>query len=114
MTQEQLAELLDISKRQLQNYELGETIPWKHFQPLTRIFDRPLEWFLYGAESEADAREQRLVEAIEQVQGLVAKVDELIDIARELRGDPTQDRGEDPAPPAEPRSSHRETRRKRA
>ena len=38
MTQEQLAELLNISTRSVQDYEAGITIPWKHFQQMTDIF----------------------------------------------------------------------------
>lgn len=50
MTQPELAEALDVSTRSLQDYEAGTTIPWKHFQALSKIFDRPLEWFLHGQE----------------------------------------------------------------
>lgn len=48
MTQETLAEALDLSVRQLQNIEAGASIPWKHFSRLEVIFDRDLSWFLHG------------------------------------------------------------------
>lgn len=52
MTQPQLAELLDLSLRQVQNIEAGETIPYKYFQRLEEIFpERSLGWFLHGEES---------------------------------------------------------------
>ena len=51
MLQEELAELLDVSKRSVQDYEAGVRIPWKHFQQLEVIFKRSLEWFLHGDEA---------------------------------------------------------------
>lgn len=72
MTQEDLAEALNVSKRSLQAYEAGTTIPWKHFKRLEQIFDRRLDWFIRGEEP---ARAQQgvddaLVELSEQVQGM--------------------------------------------
>lgn len=55
MTQPDLAEALNISTRSLQDYEAGVTIPWKHFQMLSSIFDRPLAWFIHGEEPETQA-----------------------------------------------------------
>ena len=68
MTQEQLAELLNISTRSLQDYEAGVTVPWRHLQTLETIFRRPLGWFLHGA---GDRRE-------------VGAPDELVAAVREL------------------------------
>ena len=48
MTQNQLADLLDVSARSVQDYERGLTVPWRHFQRLEEIFGRPLGWFLHG------------------------------------------------------------------
>lgn len=48
MTQAQLAELLNVSLRSVQDYERGSTVPWKHFSRLEEIFTRPLGWFLHG------------------------------------------------------------------
>ncbi len=53
ITQEDLADALDVSKRSLQDYEAGVTIPWKHFTKLTAITGRQLEWFLHGDEPAA-------------------------------------------------------------
>lgn len=72
MTQEQLAELLDVSTRSVQDYERGETIPWKHFKRLETIFQRDLDWFLHG-------------EPIERVDPEIAVLTEKIDgLARQL------------------------------
>lgn len=52
MTQEELAELLNVSKRSVQDYEAGTTVPWKYFQLLEEVFKRPLSWFLHGEEEQ--------------------------------------------------------------
>lgn len=51
MTQEQLAEISSFSKRSLQNYETGVTIPYRHLRELARLLRRREEWFLYGNEA---------------------------------------------------------------
>lgn len=55
LTQEQLAELASFSKRSLQDFEGGVTIPYKHLRELSRLLGRPTEWFLYGANQEPPA-----------------------------------------------------------
>lgn len=84
MTQHDLAEALDVSQRQLQNYEAGETIPWKHFARLEQIFGRPLTWFLHGEGNQEtatppDAEElrQRLDDQQGAIEALTAAVDSL-------------------------------------
>lgn len=48
LTQEQVAEMSTVSKRSLQDYEGGVTIPYRHFRELSSIYDREVEWFLHG------------------------------------------------------------------
>ena len=55
MSQEELAALATFSKRSLQDYETGVTIPYKHLRELGRLLARSPEWFLYGDDSEDDA-----------------------------------------------------------
>ena len=50
MTQIQLAELLNVSARSVQDYEHGVTVPWRFFERLEEITGRPLRWFLHGDE----------------------------------------------------------------
>lgn len=76
MTQETLAEALDLSVRQLQNIEAGASIPWKHFSRLEVIFEKPLAWFLHGEEP---ARENAATMAdlsvrLEALEGRVAEL----------------------------------------
>lgn len=48
MTQEQVAEIATFSKRSLQDYEGGVTIPYRHLREIGQLLDRPVEWFLHG------------------------------------------------------------------
>lgn len=56
MTQEDLADLAaGFSKRSLQDYEAGVTIPYKHLHELSRLLKKPEEWFLYGDDEQEAA-----------------------------------------------------------
>jgi transcriptional regulator with XRE-family HTH domain len=48
MTQKQLAELLNVSDRSVQDFEHGVRVPWRYFQRLEEITGRSLRWFLHG------------------------------------------------------------------
>jgi len=48
LTQEQVADLATFSKRSLQDYEYGVTIPYRHMREIAGILGRPVEWFLHG------------------------------------------------------------------
>ena len=51
MTQQELADLLGLSERSVQDYERGVTVPYKHFDRLAQIFPgRSAEWFRLGDE----------------------------------------------------------------
>lgn len=75
LTQEALAEMASFSKRSLQDYEAGNTIPYHHFRELGRLLNKPPEWFLYGDETLGSLDEQRLREIIrEEVEAALAQV----------------------------------------
>ena len=81
MTQPQLAGLLDLSVRQVQNIEAGAVIPWKYFQRLGEIFPgRTLGWFLHGEPE--PVQESGYPEVLERLQTLQATVDELVEALR--------------------------------
>lgn len=48
MTQEEVAEVATFSKRSLQDYEAGVTIPYRHLREISGLLKRPVEWFLHG------------------------------------------------------------------
>jgi transcriptional regulator with XRE-family HTH domain len=90
LTQEQLAEMASFSKRSLQDYEGGVTIPYRHMQELARLLSRPQEWFLYGEQEQASAGER-----LEQIDERLARIEEALGIARGQRPGPQAVRGED-------------------
>jgi len=61
MTQEELTELASFSKRALQNWEAGASVPYRHMQEISGLLNRPTEWFLHG-ERQTDADSETPVE----------------------------------------------------
>ena len=81
LTQEQLAEISSFSKRSLQDYEGGITIPYKHLRELSRILKRKPEWFLYGPEPDTQITDPIL----DRLDELLALRDPLTELLAELR-----------------------------
>jgi transcriptional regulator with XRE-family HTH domain len=74
LTQEELAALTSFSKRSLQDYESGETIPYRHIGELSRILGRPQEWFLYGDET-VSVGEERIREIFrEEIEAALSRL----------------------------------------
>src|SRR3954471_19120300 len=48
LSQDELAAMASFSKRSLQDYEAGVTIPYRHLREFGRLLNKPEEWFLYG------------------------------------------------------------------
>lgn len=57
LTQEELTEMATFSKRALQMWEAGNVIPYRQMQEISRLLDRPVEWFLHGERSREDDSE---------------------------------------------------------
>lgn len=60
LTQEQLCDLATFSKRSLSDYENGVTIPYKHMREISRLLERPVEWFLHGEQEPTEDLDERL------------------------------------------------------
>jgi transcriptional regulator with XRE-family HTH domain len=67
LTQENLAAMASFSKRSLQYYEAGVTIPYKHLRELSRLLNKPEDWFLYGEQSVAAQGEERLRKIVREI-----------------------------------------------
>lgn len=96
LTQEQVGDVATFSKRSLQDYEAGVTIPYKHLRELGSIYKREVAWFLHGDPDELSEDrllgiEAQLVEALDRLQ----RVEELLrdDGAGEEPPQPQQERG---------------------
>lgn len=73
LTQEQLADMATgFSKRSLQDYENGVTIPYKHLVEISRLLKKQPEWFLHGdPEDTTDAVRQAIREEMAEAKALL-------------------------------------------
>lgn len=76
LTQEQLAEMASFSKRSLQDYEAGATIPYPHFTELSALLKKPTAWFLYGEEPDAPDVTDRLERIEERLAEVLARLED--------------------------------------
>ena len=92
MTQEDVGDLASFSKRSLQDYETGVTIPYKHLRELSGLLDRPVEWYLHGEPSEEATAEAlfapRLDDIEEKLDRLTASVEKLAESVAASQSDP--------------------------
>lgn len=86
LTQEDLAEMASFSKRSLQDYETGVTIPYKHMKEISRLLKRPVEWFLHGEPDSAKADAATIQSLDGRLQALEARVSELAPAATVQEG----------------------------
>lgn len=64
--------MASFSKRSLQDYEAGNTAAYRHLGEISRLLNKPHEWFLYGDDTLAALDEQRLRGILrEEVRGIV-------------------------------------------
>jgi GH25 family lysozyme M1 (1,4-beta-N-acetylmuramidase) len=79
--------MASFSKRSLQDYEAGVTIPYKHMRELSRLLGREVEWFLRGEDPVSDDRlavlEAKMTTALEE---LTAAVEDLSGRVEQLSG----------------------------
>lgn len=78
LTQDELADRIGVKMRQVQNYESGESDPYRKLSRIAEATGKPREWFYGDDVSEQDAA------------GVAARLDQveatLEEILRELRG----------------------------
>jgi transcriptional regulator with XRE-family HTH domain len=84
LSQEELSDMASgFSKRSLQDYEAGVTIPYKHLRELGRLLKKPEEWFLYGDDNEQEApdapSDERLREIFREELGDLVQILERIE-----------------------------------
>ena len=72
LTQEEMAELASFSKRSLQDYEAGITIPYRHMREIAALTRKPTEWFLYGEDPEVSDLANRVDHLQEQLDEVLA------------------------------------------
>lgn len=81
LTQEDLAEMASFSKRSLQDYETGVTIPYRHMREISRLLGREVEWFLNGdppADPHDHPGEPGVMDVLERLEARLSTVEELL------------------------------------
>ena len=85
LTQEELAELCDVSTRALQTWEGGAVTPYRHFKDLARLLQRQEEWFLYG-DPPAPAEDAELGEVKDRLERIESRLEQVVQLL--ARSDP--------------------------
>lgn len=83
MTQEDVADVATFSRRSLQDYENGVTIPWKHLREISALLDRPVEWLLHGDPEATPGSGESTATILGRLADLEARVLELSGLLRE-------------------------------
>lgn len=71
LTQEQLIQLATFSQRSLSDYERGAVIPYRQMREISKLLDRPVEWFLHGD----DEDEPAVLERLDSIDGRLARIE---------------------------------------
>lgn len=89
LTQDELADLLDVQQRSVANYE-SVRVPWRLIDKIAEVTGRTVEWLLYGRDP-ADVTDEERMDRLETSVGqMVQMLEELLD------------RGAPPEAPEEP------------
>jgi transcriptional regulator with XRE-family HTH domain len=84
MTQDELAAMASFSKRSLQDYEAGDTTPYRHLSEIGRLLNKSPDWILYGDEALGALNEQQLREIVrEEVEAALAPLLARLGLPRE-------------------------------
>lgn len=84
MTQEDLAMMASFSKRSLQDYESGATIPYRHLAEIGKLLNTDPSWFLYGPQEEKSASDQPSAALEQQVADGLAAANRIQELLEEL------------------------------
>jgi transcriptional regulator with XRE-family HTH domain len=80
LTQQEMADALEVHKRTVENYERFRVPDYKMLNQIARVTDRPLEWFLHGAGVSED---DRLDAALAELGAVREQVEEILALLRE-------------------------------
>lgn len=83
LTQEELSEMASFSKRSLQDYEAGNTIPYRHMREISALLARDVQWFLHGEPEQGEDVVERLDRVGSRLEALEALVRESVELTRE-------------------------------
>lgn len=80
LTQDELADILSVVTRTVQNYEAGATKPYTHLRAIADTTGRSVEWLLHGEPDElvTGAELAALRKDLAEVRAAVARIEELV------------------------------------
>jgi transcriptional regulator with XRE-family HTH domain len=81
LTQEDLADAIDVTTRTVQNYESGDTKPYKKIGPIADATGVSTRWLLHGEADEDQA-------SLSQMAGELAEIREMLSRVLESRSEP--------------------------
>lgn len=84
LTQEEVAEMASFSKRSLQDYEAGVTIPYKHMREISSLLAKPVEWFLHGEPEQEAATADQLPQILRRLEALEEQVGRVADLTAQI------------------------------
>lgn len=74
LTQEEMADVLNVTQRAYQNYE-SIRVPWRHLQTIGEVTGKPREWFL---------RDEKDPDPAVRLEELSRRVDQILDVLERM------------------------------
>lgn len=74
LTQPDLADALDVTTRTVQNYESGDTKPYKNIAQIAEITGVSTRWLLHGEEANDEDTLSQLVGEVAELRAMLARV----------------------------------------
>ena len=86
MQQKDLAELLEVTPRMMQDYESGRVVPWSRMELISEHTGRPAGWLIHGEAWEPSPAGNELFTLLEEIQAKQKEHDAmLLEILRQLQ-----------------------------
>lgn len=92
LTQQELADLLEVHKRTVENYERFRVPDYRALNRIARVTNRDIEWFLHGENHDAldDGLREELAEAVRQLALVAPRLAAVADRLEGLLDDPQE------------------------
>lgn len=78
LTQDELADLLDVQQRSVANYE-SVRVPWRLIDRIAEVTGRTTEWILYGRDPGEASGEERLAHLEEMVAKMILMLEQQLE-----------------------------------
>ena len=86
MTQDQLVDVASFSKRSLQDYEAGNTIPWAHFGEIAELTNTPVSKLMHGEPEKPPINIELVLDRLERMEALELELREIRQMLQRIEG----------------------------